>query len=99
MRPKLLKWLESKNLRPHIVGEFDDSALMKSFGHAGAGVFVALSAIAEHVCDQYKVARIGRIESVLEQLYAIKKERRISHPAIVAISRSARRDVAFGTKP
>lgn len=99
VRPKLLKWLESNNLRPHIVGEFDDSALMKSFGHAGAGVFVAPSAIAEDVCDQYKVARIGRIESVLEQLYAITTERRISHPAIVAISRSARRDAAFGTKP
>lgn len=98
IRPKLLKWLESKNLRPHVIGEFDDSALMKSFGQAGAGIFVAPSAIAEHICDQYKVTKVGEIDSVVEQLYAITTERRITHPAIVAISKSARQDVFSGTK-
>lgn len=93
IRPKLLQWFEANNLRPRIVGEFDDSALMKSFGQAGAGVFVAPSAIANHVCEQYKVIEIGRIDSVVEQLYAITTERRLTHPAIVAISKAARQDV------
>lgn len=97
VRPSLLQWLDAKGLRPRIVGEFDDSALMKSFGQAGAGLFVAPTAIAAHVCEQYKVAEIGRIDSVVEHLYAITTERRLTHPAIVAISKAARRDV-FGGK-
>jgi LysR family transcriptional regulator, transcriptional activator of nhaA len=93
VRPKLIKWLDANDLRPHIVGEFDDSALMKAFGQAGAGLFVAPTAIVEHVCKQYKVVEIGRIDSVVEQLYAITTERRITHPATVAISKTAREDI------
>lgn len=95
IRPKLVQWLDAEELRPHIVGEFDDSALMKSFGQAGAGVFVAPSAIAKHVCQQYKVVEVGRIDSIVEQIYAITTERRISHPAVVAIRKTAQQDV-FG---
>ena len=93
IRPKLIHWLDANNLRPQIVGEFDDSALMKAFGQAGAGLFVAPSAIVDHVCKQYKVIEIGRIGSVVEQLYAITSERRLTHPAVVAISKVAREDV------
>jgi LysR family transcriptional activator of nhaA len=93
IRPKLLQWFEANDLRPRIIGEFDDSALMKSFGQAGAGIFVAPTAISNHVCEQYKVLEIGRIDSVVEQLYAITTERRLTHPAIVAISKAARQDV------
>lgn len=95
IRPKLIQWLEANELRPHIVGEFDDSALIKAFGQAGAGLFVAPTAIVEHVCEQYKVVEVGRIETVVEQLYAITTERRLTHPAIVAISKTAREDI-FG---
>ena len=95
IRPKLIQWLEANDLRPHIVGEFDDSALMKAFGQAGAGLFVAPTVIADHICKQYNVAKIGRLDSVVEQLYAITTERRLTHPAIVAISKVARRDL-FG---
>lgn len=93
IRPKLVQWLDANDLRPHIVAEFDDSALMLAFGQAGAGFFVAPTAIADHVCEQYKVVEIGRIDSVLEQLYAITTERRITHPAIVEISKTAREGV------
>ena len=95
IRPKLDQWLETSGLRPHIVGEFDDSALIKAFGQAGAGLFVAPTANVEHLCEQYKVVVIGRIDAVVEQLYAITTERRLTHPAIVAISKVAREDV-FG---
>lgn len=97
IRPKLIEWFETNDLRPQIVGEFDDSALVKSFGQAGAGLFVAPTAIVAHVCEQYKVAEIGRIDSVTEQLYAITTERRLTHPAIVAISTAARQDVFGGS--
>ena len=95
IRPKLIQWFEANNLRPHIVGEFDDSALMKAFGQASAGLFAAPTAIVDHVCEQYKVVPIGRIDAVVEHVYAITTERRLTHPAIVAISKTAREDV-FG---
>jgi len=93
IRTKLMLWFEDNELRPRIIGEFDDSALMKAFGQAGAGLFVAPTAIAKHVCEQYKVAEIGRIDSVTEQLYAITTERRITHHAINAISKAAQESV------
>jgi len=95
IRAKLIRWLDTNKLRPRIVGEFDDSALMKAFGQASVGLFVAPTAIADQICKQYQVVKIGRIDSVVEQLYAITAERRITHPAIVAISAAARQDV-FG---
>jgi LysR family transcriptional activator of nhaA len=98
IRPKLIQWFESNNLRPNIIGEFDDSALMKAFGQAGAGLFVAPTAIVDHVCEQYKVAVIGHIDSVDEQLYAITTERRLSHPAIVEISKVAKEGVFGGIR-
>jgi LysR family transcriptional activator of nhaA len=98
IRPKLIQWLEAEGLRLRIVGEFDDSALVKSFGQAGAGLFVAPTAIAEHVCEQYRVVEIGRIDSVVEHLYAITTERRLTHPAVMAISKAARQDVFGGGK-
>lgn len=96
IRPKLIQWLEAEGLRLRIVGEFDDSALVKSFGQAGAGLFVAPTAIAEHVYEQYRVVAIGRIDSVVEHLYAITTERRLTHPAVMAISKAARQNVFGG---
>lgn len=95
IRPRLEQWFESKRLHPRIVGEFDDSALLKSFGQAGAGLFVAPTAIAAYIGDQYGVRAVGRIETIAEQLFAITTERRLSHPAIVAITQVGR-DEVFG---
>ena len=93
IRHKLLAWLEGSGLRPRVVGEFDDSAMMKAFGRSGAGVFFAPSVIAAHVCAQYGVVQLGVVPSLLEQVYAITTERRMSHPATLAISQAARREV------
>ena len=95
IRPALEHWFEVQRVRPRIVGEFDDSALLKAFGQGGAGLFVAPTAIADYVCRQYDVRAVGRIQSVIEQLYAITTERRMQHPAAVAISQAASREV-FG---
>ncbi len=93
IRPALERWFEAQRVRPRIVGEFDDSALLKAFGQGGAGLFLAPTAIADYVCRQYDVRAVGRIESVIEQLYAITTERRMQHPAAVAISQAASREV------
>ncbi|MBI1890518.1 MAG: transcriptional activator NhaR [Burkholderiales bacterium] len=90
IRPRLEQWFSTHGLQPHIIGEFDDSALLQAFGQAGAGLFVAPRAISEHVCKQHQVIEVGLIDAVHEQLFAITTERRLTHPAIVAISDTAR---------
>ena len=90
---RLLQWLEKTGLHPRIVGEFDDSAMIKAFGQAGAGVFFAPTVIAGQVGKQYGVVELGQVATLVEQVYAITTERRMSHPATVAISQTARRDL------
>lgn len=87
---RLLRWMEHSKVHPHVVGEFDDSAMMKAFGQSGAGVFFAPTVIASQVSEQYRVVALGQVQSVVEQVYAITTERRMSHPATVAISTAAR---------
>ena len=89
LRRALEEWLEAEHLRPVIVGEFDDSALMKSFGEAGTGVFTAPAIVEQDVRAQYRVRTIGRVEEVRERIYAVSAERRISHPALVKILEAA----------
>ncbi len=90
VRPRLLRWFEKEKVRPRIVGEFDDGALLQAFGAAGKGIFAAPSAVAEQIKKQFGVAEIGRTHLVTEQFYAISVERQLSHPAVVAISSAAR---------
>ena len=90
---RLLQWLEKNALHPRIVGEFDDSAMIKAFGQAGAGVFFAPTVIAQQVARQYGVTELGQVASLIEQVYAITTERRLSHPATLAISQAARMDL------
>ncbi len=95
VRGSLLQWFESRRVRPRIVGEFDDSALMTAFGRAGAGYFAVPDAVAADVIEQTGTRQIGRIGEIAEQLYAITAERRLTHPAIVAISAAAQ-SAGFG---
>ncbi len=90
IRSKLLRWFETNHLHPRITGEFDDAALMKAFGHMGVGVFTAPTSIAKEVQQQYGVVVIGSTHDVTEKYYAISVERKLTHPAVVAISESAR---------
>jgi LysR family transcriptional activator of nhaA len=95
LRRSLEQWFEAEGIRPHEVGEFEDSALLKVFGQAGAGLFAAPSVIEAEVRRQYGVQILGRIESVRERFYAISVERKLKHPAVVAISEAARQKL-FG---
>ncbi len=90
LRRGLDQWFESLDIRPIIRAEFEDTALMKVFGQAGEGVFPAPTAIEQDVCEQYKVEVLGRTDSIRERFYAISVERRIKHPAVLAISRNAK---------
>lgn len=92
-RPKLMRWFEEQHIKPRIVGEFDDSALMKAFGQAGVGFFAAPSSIAEQVQLECGVIRIGDTSAITEKFYAISVERKLTHPAVLAISEAARQEL------
>lgn len=89
IQAQLLQWFEKHSIHPRITGEFDDRALMKAFGQAGAGVFIVPSAIAQEVSEQFKVVIIGSTEEIREQFFAIATERRLSNPALIAINNAA----------
>lgn len=93
LRRTMDMWFESNDIRPAIIGEFEDSALLKVFGQGGLGAFVAPSAIADEVCRQYRVRIIGELPELRERFYAISVERRLKHPAVVALSEAARSDL------
>lgn len=89
LRRLLDQWFDRERIRPRIVGSFDDSALLKTFGQAGAGLFCIPSAIENEVVRQYGVSVIGRIEEVRERYYAISVERRLRNPAVLAVIEAA----------
>ena len=90
LRRQIDAWLEASNVRVRIAFEFDDSALLKVFGMEGAGVFPGPTAIEKEICAMYRVRVVGRTAEIRERFYAISPERRLRHPAVVAISDAAR---------
>jgi LysR family transcriptional regulator, transcriptional activator of nhaA len=90
LRRALTRWFEEEKVRPQVRGEFQDSALLKAFGQLGAGVFPGSSAIEEEIRQQYGVEVVGRLEGVRERFYAVTVERKLRHPAVLAIAEAAK---------
>lgn len=93
LRSQLEEWFDAEDIAPLIVGEFDDSALMKSFGQAGVGVFAGPTALEAEICQMYRVQVLGHVPNIQERFYAISPERKLKHPAIVAITERARETI------
>ena len=95
VRAKLMQWLHMQVPRLRVVGEFDDSAMIRAFGEAGAGLFFAPIVTSEaDTGNQAGVQLVGTIPALREQVYAITTERRLSHPATQAISQAARQTLS-----
>jgi LysR family transcriptional activator of nhaA len=93
LRRALSQWFDRHGVKPRIIAEFDDSALLKVFGADGVGLFPAPRAVEREVMGQYGVELVGRVDGVRERFYAISAERRLKHPAVVAISEAARHEL------
>jgi LysR family transcriptional activator of nhaA len=93
LRRSLEHWFEHVGVRPRIVAEIEDTALLKVFGQHGAGIFPAPRILAREVQRQYRVESIGAAGGVRERFYAISVERRIKHPAVAAITATAQREL------
>lgn len=92
LRPRLVNWFDRIGVRPDVVAEFDDTALMKAFGEAGMGFFAVANRVAEMVSRQLRAPIIGRTDDVSVQVYAVTCERRLRHPGVVAISEATGAD-------
>jgi LysR family transcriptional regulator, transcriptional activator of nhaA len=95
LRRAINRWFDDAGYAPRVIAEFDDSALLKEFGHGGAGLFPIPAAVLDDVKRQYKVELVGHIDEVRARFYAITLQRKLTHPAIVAISQAAKEDLLF----
>jgi LysR family transcriptional activator of nhaA len=93
LRRNLESWFERHEVRPRVVAEFEDRALMKAFGERGAGVFTSPTTVEQDVLDKYGVVVIGRTKEITERFYVISAERRIRHPAVSVITEAARMEL------
>jgi LysR family transcriptional activator of nhaA len=91
LRGKIDEWFVQHRVRPDVVGEFEDNALLNTFGRRGLGLFFAPAALADDVAAQFGAVQIGTAASVREQFYAISNERKIKHPAVEAILGAAQK--------
>jgi LysR family transcriptional activator of nhaA len=99
LRRALNAWFDRHDVRPRVVGEFEDSALLKVFGADGAGLFPAPTVVEDEVRAQYRVSVAGRTDDVRERYYAISLEPRLKNPAVVAMVRPFRMALTSEPKP
>lgn len=89
IRQRIESWLEKNRLVPRVVGEFDDGALLMAFGQASGGYFPAPVVLSASLQKQYGTQLVGAVEELRDGYYAITGERRITHPALIAITANA----------
>jgi LysR family transcriptional activator of nhaA len=97
LRGKIDEWFELQGLRPDVVGEFEDNALLNTFGRRGLGLFFAPAALVHDLEEQFNALLVGRVPQVREHFYAISNERKIKHPAVEAILSAVHKGVLAGT--
>lgn len=91
LRRSVEAWFEHGELRPRVVGEFDDSAMLEAFARAGLGLLVAPANLAADLLAFYRLERVAEVPELEESLYAITVERRVKHPAVLAILAAAKK--------
>lgn len=89
LRRSLDQWFDTRGIWPDVRAEIEDSALLKTFGSAGLGLFLSPEVVSEAVCRQYGVENLGPLDSVQERFYMITAQRKIKHPAVMAILSNA----------
>jgi LysR family transcriptional activator of nhaA len=90
IRRALDQWADRHQIRPIVVAEFEDYALLRAFARAGHGVAPVPMVLEEQFSRQYDLLRVGVAHSVQSEFYAISVERKVKHPAVAAIVEHAR---------
>ncbi|BDU78381.1 transcriptional activator NhaR [Mesoterricola sediminis] len=93
LRRALDHWLDRERLEPAIVAEISDGALLKTFGGEGRGFLPAPAVLEEAMARQHGLHPAGEVPGIRERIYAVSAERRLQHPAVLAIREAAVREV------
>ncbi len=93
LRRLLDDWFMLQKVIPTVIGEFEDSATLKAFGQEGHGLFPIPTVMEKEICQQYRVQVVQRVRSLSQKFYAITAERRLKHPAVVALFNAAHREI------
>lgn len=93
IRRDLDQWFDSQGIRPDVVGEFEDYAFLTEFGETGMGIFPSPSVLEKRLQQMYGLQRVGRTTAIRYRYYAISLERKLKHPAMVAICKTARENL------
>lgn len=88
VRVRLDQWFEQRGIHPRVVGEFEDGALLKTFGASGMGVFPAAEWVHDNLLAHYAVQRLGPCEGVTEHFFAIGTEKKVQHPLVQRLLQS-----------
>lgn len=86
----LRSFLAEHDLHPRIAVSCEDNALLLAFGRAGAGLVPATLVLKDELKQMYGLDLIGELPGLREHFYAVTVERRIRHPAILALTAAAR---------
>ena len=82
VRMRIDQWFEQQGVVPNTVGEFEDSALLATFGSSGMGVFPASERMRETLSQGYGIQWFAPCEGVQEHFYAIGTARKVQHPLV-----------------
>ncbi|MDE0146079.1 MAG: transcriptional activator NhaR [Nitrospira sp.] len=93
LRRGLDEWFRKFEIEPFVVGEFEDGATMQAFAQEGHGLFPGSSVVESEIARQNQVHKVGRMTGLRERFYGVTVERRLKHPAVLAISESAKEEV------
>jgi LysR family transcriptional activator of nhaA len=93
LRSDLEDWFETQSVRPKVVAEIEDTSLIKVLGEAGLGVFAVPDVVENDLKRRYRVSLVGRVPQLRQRFYAISVERKLKHPAVVAICDASRKKI------
>jgi len=93
LRRTLRRWMADTGIEPRVVAEVEDSAILKTFGREGVGLFAIPTVVASQVSRMYETVSLGVLPTVVERFWAISVERRIRNPAVAVIAQAAQTDL------
>ena len=91
LRRSLEKWFHATGVRPRLVGEIEDPAFVNVLALHGLGFMTVPTLVAKEIAPRFGFSAIGRTDDCKQQFYAITPERKLTHPAVTAITSDARR--------
>jgi len=90
LRRSIEKWFHANGIRPRLVGEFEDPALLHVFAFHGLGFIPVATLVAKEAATRFGFGVVGRTDACRQRFYAITPERKLTHPVVTAITSDAR---------